>query len=130
MVQTRSTAAKNDETNADIKRKIKILEDQYSAAIEAHQKASDNVKTLQQKKEASSERFHRLVTLIVCSRRPYNTLVPMYRSQKVQEYRRRMTISKKLEKALKVENSRKEAMEDAEAVWKFEALFSEKKLRS
>ncbi|CAP27389.1 Protein CBG07791 [Caenorhabditis briggsae] len=48
----------------------------------------------------------------------------MYRRRKNQQYRILTKISKELEKALKVENLAMEAMEDAEAVWKFEAMFS------
>ncbi|PIC36436.1 hypothetical protein B9Z55_015428 [Caenorhabditis nigoni] len=113
MAKTKVTVPQNSnfETNADIKKKIQMLGDEYAAAIEDHQKASNDVKRLQKK-------IQRLTTLHQMRQKP----ALQKRIQKKQEGLEK--IQKKLKKALKVEESKKDEMEEAEASWKFEAMCS------
>ncbi|PIC36434.1 hypothetical protein B9Z55_015426 [Caenorhabditis nigoni] len=113
MAKTKVTVPQNSnfETNADIKKKIQMLGDEYAAAIEDHQKASNDVKRLQKK-------IQRLTTLHQMRQKP----ALQKRIQKKQEGLEK--IQKKLKKALKVEESKKDEMEEAGASWKFEAMCS------
>ncbi|PIC36433.1 hypothetical protein B9Z55_015425 [Caenorhabditis nigoni] len=113
MAKTKVTAPQNSnsKTNADIKKKIQMLGNEYATAIEDHQKASNDVKRLQKK-------IQRLTTLHQMHQKP----ALQKRIQKKQEGLKK--IQKKLKKALKVEELKKDEMEEAEASWKFEAMCS------
>ncbi|CAP37426.1 Protein CBG20413 [Caenorhabditis briggsae] len=65
MAKTKVTAPRNTnvETKADIKKKIQFLGDEYATAIKAHQKASEDVKRLQQQQEATEKKIQRLTVL-------------------------------------------------------------------
>ncbi|CAO4386919.1 unnamed protein product [Caenorhabditis nigoni] len=122
MPTTTATAAQNARTNADIKREIYILGEQYATAMKAHQKASDNLRKLQQKKEENSENILSLTASLDRERCPEKRVITnqCIRKNKIT----RTKILKNLEDALKVEERKRDAMEEAEAMWKFEAMCS------
>ncbi|CAO4375298.1 unnamed protein product [Caenorhabditis nigoni] len=127
MAKTKVTAPQNSnsETKADIKKKIQMLGDEYATAIEDHQKASNDVKRLQQQKEATEKKIQRWMTLYQMHQKPRIQKPKPALQKRIQEKQEGLEkIQKKLKKALKVEESKKDEMEEAEASWKFEAMCS------
>ncbi|CAP27388.1 Protein CBG07793 [Caenorhabditis briggsae] len=111
MARIRVTTAQNAQTNADIKKKIQTLGEELSAAIKAHQKSSDDVRKFQQQKEESSDNMGRLSYVKGMTRTAYAALKKQVKKQReIHE-----NIVNQLEKALEVEKSAKDAMEEAEA---------------
>ncbi|CAP20845.1 Protein CBG24177 [Caenorhabditis briggsae] len=127
MAKTKVTVPKNThvESKADIKKKIQMLGDEYITAMKAHQKASEDVKTLQQQKEAMEKRIQRMTALHQMHQKPkIQKPKPAFQKKNQEKEEALKRIQKQLKKVLKVEESAKYEMEEAEASWKFEAMCS------
>ncbi|PIC14414.1 hypothetical protein B9Z55_026740 [Caenorhabditis nigoni] len=93
-----------------------------STAIKAHQKASDDVRRLQQQQEENNENIQSLSDSLDRQRCPKQREISKkyIRKQKMT----RTKIMKDVKETLKVEKRAIYVMEEAEAMWKFEAMCS------
>ncbi|PIC53783.1 hypothetical protein B9Z55_003339 [Caenorhabditis nigoni] len=127
MAKTKVTARQNTnvETKADIKKKVQMLGNEYATAIKAYEKASEVVKKLQKQERKSEEKIQRMTALHQMHQKPRIQKPKPALQKRIQEKEDGLKkIQKRLRKALKVEESAKDEMEEAEAEWKFEAMCS------
>ncbi|CAO4363092.1 unnamed protein product [Caenorhabditis nigoni] len=127
MAKTRTTAPQNTnvETKADIKKKVKMLGNEYATAMKEHQKASEDVKSLQKQEQKFEKKIQKLTALHQMHQKPKIQKQKPALQKRIQEKQEGLKkIQKRLKKALKVEESAKGQMEEAEASWKFEAMCS------
>ncbi|PIC53763.1 hypothetical protein B9Z55_003326 [Caenorhabditis nigoni] len=127
MARTRTTAPQKTkvETREDIKKKVQILGNEYATAIKAHEKAWEDVKTLQKQERKSEEKIQRMTALHqMHQKRKIQKPKPAFQKRIQEKQEGLKKIQKRLKKALKVEESAKDEMEEAEASWKFEAMCS------
>ncbi|CAO4363090.1 unnamed protein product [Caenorhabditis nigoni] len=127
MARTRTTAPQNAkvETREDIKKKVQMLGNEYATAIKKHQKASEDVKSLQKQEQKLEKKIQKLTTLHQMHQKPKIQKQKPELQKRIQEKQEGLKkIQKRLKKALKVEESAKDQMEEAEASWKFEAMCS------
>ncbi|PIC53780.1 hypothetical protein B9Z55_003336 [Caenorhabditis nigoni] len=127
MAKTRTTVPQNTnvETRADIKKKVQMLGNEYATSIKAHEKASEKVKSLQKQEQKFEKKIQRLEALHqMHQKRKIQKPKPALQKRIQEKQEGLKKIQKRLKKALKVEESTKDEMEEAEAFWKFEAMCS------
>ncbi|PIC53782.1 hypothetical protein B9Z55_003338 [Caenorhabditis nigoni] len=127
MAKTRTTVRQNTnvETKADIKKKVQMLGNEYATAIKEHQKAAEDVKSLQKQEQKLEKKIQKLTTLHQMHQKPKIQKPKPALQKRIQNKQEELKkIQKRLRKALKVEESAKDEMEEAEASWKFEAMCS------
>ncbi|CAO4386910.1 unnamed protein product [Caenorhabditis nigoni] len=117
MARTRVTVAQSADT---IKKNLHTLGEEYAAAIEAHEKSSEDARKLQQQKDEALDKLQRLSFVPGMTKTAYRALKKQVEKQK-EIYE---NIENQLKKAVEAEKLAKDDMEEAEAMWKFVAMSS------